>query len=136
MIHVETPTSRLILVEFSNPLTMDDVKPFLKQVVEFLDQSPGGGMTLCDLRRASGFSPPVADTLTALMRKDNPRMLRNACLLADGASLFAVQILDMLREAGGKTRRAFTEADGAAAWLGELLDPAEREALTQFLARP
>jgi hypothetical protein len=89
---------------------------------------------LTDLRSSRLFSPAVTDRLIAVMRVDNRALDRNA-LLATGGATFTMQLQRLVRESysGESRRRVFTEVDPSLVWLDEILTPAERTRLREFM---
>lgn len=87
-----------------------------------------------DYRAIAVFPPEVADELSRLMADMNPYVERSAILISSDHATNALQINRVVRETQNENRRRFTNAHELARWLGEVLDPHERERLAHFLA--
>ncbi len=127
---------RLVEARFSGNPTEVDVARWRKEADACLRAciaQTGKPAVCCTDMRASGlFRPAVADDLTAMMRSDNAAVYRNA-LLGTGGAIFTMQLQRLLREAGSEQRRIFTESGILVAWLDEVLTPAERVRLREFI---
>ncbi len=90
---------------------------------------------LCaDHRRVVVYSQPVSDRLAELFAQMNSRLARVAILVAPTNHTLHLQLQRIVREAGFASRRVFTDAPAARAFLGEGLGPEERARLDAFLA--
>ncbi|MGZ3407338.1 MAG: hypothetical protein ACXVAN_12895, partial [Polyangia bacterium] len=93
----------------------------------------GPSLGVIDLGGVKLLDPDVVDFLGELMRRDNPWLARNAFILAEASAVKTLQMERMLKEGGSSSRRGFRGRSDAEAWLGEVLDDAERTRLRAFL---
>lgn len=128
---VEEGVGRLIEVRIVSPVAVAELGPFGARLASLL--AGHDKAILCtDLTQATTFPPVVAETFLALMRKDNPKVLRSVFLFENSAS-FGLQIHRMLQESGNPARRAFNTVPELVAWVGEVATPAERARASAFL---
>ena len=93
-------------------------------------------VSCADLRASALIRPAVAEDIIALMRDTSHSVERSAVVCTGGAT-FTLQLQRIVREgadANHQPRRIFTDAGAAFAWLDEVLDPAERVRVRQFIA--
>jgi hypothetical protein len=132
MFTVECRVGRLLEIRMTSPLELADVLDFRSLVTQRILEAPRPVIACTDLRRARIFAPEAAIELTAMMKHDNPKLLRNAFLVGESA-LFSLQIERLLREAGPLSRRTFRDTNEARQWLKDQLDEQERWRLSQFV---
>jgi hypothetical protein len=90
-------------------------------------------VTVVDWRHCPLMSPEAAARITHHISMVNARTERSAALARDDAPTAVLQFVRVIREAGLPDRKLFFDEQDLAAWLGEVLTPAERERLRAFL---
>ena len=68
------------------------------------------------------------------MAGNNPHFERSAALGSKQSPLTMLQFLRLVRDSGNKERRLFDDVTELCAWLDDILSPAERARLREFLA--
>lgn len=88
-----------------------------------------------DWRACKLFTPEVSERVLRMMVGMTPHIERAGILhLADQATSI-LQVVRLARECQFVNRQIFTRASQMERWLGEVLDPAERQRLHAFLAQ-
>lgn len=99
----------------------------------FLRQA-GRKVVICtDLRVVGLLSPTMADLMIGVLAKTNAYIERSAMLLPQEGAAFHLQAERVVREAKNAARRTCRDARELLAWLGEVLDDAERARVRAFL---
>jgi hypothetical protein len=132
MWNIQPSGRRVLLVRLESPITDVEQAAFGATLAGSVKATEGQVVLCTDLRGAVTFAPTVADRFVTMMRADNPKLLRSGFFVA-GSATFGMQIERMIKEAGHANRRAFRDAPGLSAWLGEVVDPDEQAALATFL---
>lgn len=136
MISMEVRVGRLVEIRFAPPVSEAEIQRFIQQARDNPSRFPGSYVVVVELSAMTKIlQPQLADRLIELMRPHNPRVERQAFLLDPGSAISSLQVERMIRESGGGSRRAFTQAEALEQWLREVLQPAERERLAAFLRR-
>lgn len=131
---VANHVGRLIEIRVAPPVPLAETTRFVQEVLRLTALQPGKIVGCTDLRPAARtVDPDSIDFIAAIMRSENPRLERNAFVLAPAAATFALQMERMVKSAGAAQRRIFKARADAEAWLGEVLSPAERARLRSFL---
>jgi hypothetical protein len=86
-----------------------------------------------DHRAVTVYPQTVTDELALLFGTLNQHLQRVALLVAPSNATLTMQLSRIVREAKNPERRVFFTTDDAEAFLGEVLTPAERTRLAQFL---
>jgi hypothetical protein len=131
---VENREGRLVESRPLSLRTADDVGAFGRRMREVATGTTGQLVICGDYRRIAVLTQGVADAVVAMMSSTNPRIDRSAVLLASEHATFNLQIERVVREAGNPMRRTFRAVPELEKWLGEVLGPAEKTRLRQFLA--
>jgi hypothetical protein len=132
---VGNPVGRLIEVRVQPPLSMEEAMRFIQDVVRVTNAHAGKIVAVTDLRSATRSTDPDAiDFIAGIIRSENPKLERNALVVAPQAAMFTLQMERMVKSAGTLQRRIFRRRDEAEAWLGEVLGAAERVRMKSFLA--
>lgn len=133
-IEVQNPAGRLITFRVVAPVE-DGNSAAAAQALRAAIAGVGGPVVVCaDLTAARTFSPETTERFVALMRADNSTLAGSALLFGGGSATFGLQLERMVREAEHPGRRTFRDRDELRAWLAQMLDLAERDALDAFLA--
>jgi hypothetical protein len=134
MYSLERRVGRLLEIRFRSPLDKGAVGAFATEV-GVRTRDPGARVVSCvDMRSLRPLPPDVSDAFVDVLRGANPRIERTACLLPEASATLRLQIERLHREAGNPARRTFRDAGDLRAWLGEVLDLAERRRLADFLS--
>jgi hypothetical protein len=132
MIEFRNPVGSLLVTRWSQPLLLDELTsggPAFFKVVENGDR----WVLCCDLRKLVVLSPDVASAMVAVMKRDNPRIIRSAFVAPQLATL-TLQLTRMLREAENPNRQMFHSPDAIKKWLADVLGGEEKLHLSAFLA--
>ncbi len=86
-----------------------------------------------DWRQCPLFGEDVAKSVTAMLMATGNRIERSAILHRADQPTSVLQVFRLIKEAQQSHRRVFHKTDEMYAWLGELLDSAERRRLGEFL---
>ncbi|MGO9836654.1 MAG: hypothetical protein ACLP1X_20860 [Polyangiaceae bacterium] len=87
-----------------------------------------------DVRAFTLLSPTVSDLMVGVLANGNPHLERSAILLPTKGAAFHLQAERLVRESKSADRRTFNKPQEMAAWLGEILDDAERARVRAFLS--
>lgn len=135
MYTVTCVTGRLVEVRFLSMDTVDEARAYVADLVRLIERQPGPVVTCGDVRRSTThvYAPEVAEVMLKGVATLNERIERAAVVLPPRNATFILQTERMVREAGHPSRRSFTSADDATAWLGQALTPDEQTRLEWFL---
>ena len=133
MVQLQHHVGRLLESRFRSPMVVEELVEFERQRAALRSRFAKERIVVMDFRHASVLPPEVADSLVSLLAPANPGLLRNGILVPDSSALVMLQLQRIVREAENDRRRVFRERAPLEAWLGEVLDAAERERLQQFL---
>jgi hypothetical protein len=111
-----------------------DVARLQTVMLEVFAQAGPSGIICADWREAMVFKPEVGDALVELLRRGNREINRSGVLLSSADATFGLQIERLFREAQNPQRRSFRAVEPMLAWLGEALNPQERQRAAAFLA--
>jgi hypothetical protein len=131
---VENVTGRLVEVRVAAPLSLDEVKQFVREHQAAIARIPERYIGVVDLFHADVFPVDVAQSLIELMSGMASRVERTAFLVGESA-VFAMQIERLIRNAANPNRRAFRDPGDLRNWLTEILTPTEAARLGEFLSR-
>jgi hypothetical protein len=131
---VAHPIGRLVTLRLASPIDEAECERAVAEIARTLMGVSGKARICSDLTGARTFPPEVAERFVRLMKADNVKIERSGFLVSDAAgATFGLQMERMIREAANPSRRTFREVGALKAWIAELLDPAERDALGAFL---
>ena len=82
-----------------------------------------------DWRKCGLFKEDVAERVTWMLTRDNPKIERSAILHSDTHTVFLLQVGRLIRDGGHADRRVFAHAQEAITYLSAKLTPAERDRL-------
>ena len=133
MFTAEIRVGRLLEVRMKSPLPLYEAQALVAEIRRLVKGTRAPSLGVIDLRGVRLLDPDVVDFLGELMRRDNPWLARNAFVLAEAGAVKTLQIERMLKEGGSASRRGFRAQKEAEAWLGEVLDDAEKARLRAFL---
>ena len=135
MFTVEVRAGRLIEARVEALRNLERAAAYTNGFAQVLQRFSGTErMILCaDHRAVAVYPQPVADELATLFGAMNLRLQRVAILVARTNATLTMQLSRIVREAQNSERRVFFTTDEAEAFLGEVLTPAERTRLAQFL---
>lgn len=123
--------ARLMVVRIASPMTDEEQAAFGAALAGKVRSVETQVLLCTDLRGADTFSPAIADRFVAMMRADNPKLLRSVFLVG-GTATFGLQVERLIREAGHPHRRAFRTTDALLAFLDDVASPEERAAIAAF----
>jgi hypothetical protein len=132
MFTIENHVGRLIELRMTSPMAIEDLAGFHEAVSRVVEGHGNQVVGVTDLLSARVFPQPVTDRLTLIIRQESPRVERNAILVGEGA-VFSMQTERIIRDAAMPNRRAFRNPNDLSAWLGEVLNAAERRRLLEFM---
>ena len=135
MFTVEVRAGRLIEARIEALPNLERAAAYTNGFAQVLQRFSGTErMILCaDHRAVAVYSQPVTDELASLFGAMNQRLDRIAVLVAPSNATLTMQLSRIVRQAQNPDRRVFFTTDDAEAFLGEVLTPAERLRLAQFL---
>lgn len=135
MFTLEVRAGRLIEARIEALPNLERAAAYSNGFAQVLQRFPGTErMVLCaDHRAVAVYPQPVTNELASLFGTMNKRLQRIALLVAPSNATLTMQLGRIVREAGNTERRVFFATDEAEAFLGEVLTPAERTRLSQFL---
>lgn len=133
MITYEVNIGRLGEVRFSGTISEGDVLGMIQCGKEILTRIPERLVLCVDVTLCRILPATIADMVTNVMRRSNPRVERLAFLVSPGRAIALLQVARMIRETNHPLMRSFREASELQDWLGEVLTPIERERLRVFL---
>jgi hypothetical protein len=129
---VQNVTGKLVEVRVATPLTLEEVKQFVREHETVINRIPERYVGVVDLLQADVLPADVAQSLIQLLSVMAERVERTAFLIGESA-VFSLQIERVLRNAANPNRKAFRDPAQLNQWLGESLTPTERTRLSQFL---
>lgn len=129
---VQNVTGKLVEVRVATPLTLEEVKQFVREHETVINRIPERYVGVVDLLHADVLPADVAQSLIQLLSVMADRVERTAFLIGESA-VFSLQIERVLRNAANSNRKAFRDPVLLGQWLGESLTPTERTRLSQFL---
>lgn len=114
---------------------VEDMISMIKQAVQGLPDDVKH-VTVADWRACKVLTEAACIEATRMFNTTNPRTERSALLCNDSSPTAVWQFVRLITSASNSQRRLFTSVDEMVAWVSEVLDPAERKRLQQFLTRP
>ena len=133
MLKVAIRVGRLIELRCVAPLLPEEVEAGARELVRLVSGLAGQAVGCVDLRRSGLLQREGAARFIEVMRRDNPKIERNAFILPDTKATLELQMERIIREAGSASRRLFHDVEEAERWLGEVLSREERRSLSTFL---
>jgi hypothetical protein len=134
MITYELYVGRLVEVRFEASISEEDVSHLVRRAKALAPEMTALAVFCVDVTRCRVLSGQIADAVTKVMRRSNPRIERLGFLLPPEGAVARLQVDRMIRETMHPEMRSFREAGRLLGWLGEVLDPDERARLAEFLA--
>lgn len=115
--------------------TVADIEAMVAMIAAGLAQLPAKTRVViaADWRPCTVFTPDVADRAVRMLTFANPRVERSAILHRPDHATSILQVFRIVKESHFDGRRLFTTAADMEKWLGDVLDPAERERLHAFI---
>jgi hypothetical protein len=125
-------------LRFAGNPTIEDAEQFDRDAhtgIAATIRDTKGPVVICtDLRASHLFHPDVSERIVRTMRGETTNLQRNG-LLGSGSAVLTLQLARLVKETTNDARRrVFTQPEPLFAWLDEVLTPAERLRLRQFLA--
>src|SRR5689334_15030913 len=133
MYTISNHVGRLVEIFIWSPVSVEETVRWARDHQAVIDAIPGPYVCFVDLVDATVFPQDIVNAYVSTM-KDESRLLRTGTLL-NPSPTFGLQIQRMIREANHPNRRAFRAPDDLVAWLGEVLEPAERSRLQTLASR-
>jgi hypothetical protein len=127
---------RLVEIVIVGSMSDEEAQAFRTKMFLTLSGLPGRGVLIGDLRACKPFSAEISEKMVTMMKQDTPKIERSAFLITD--NVFARQVERIVAEATREARasgrpppprQSFREVRAMQAWLGEVLDEAERARL-------
>jgi hypothetical protein len=134
----EIRVGRLLEIRTLGYRSAAEVAALFKDVGKALAGLPEGVqvVTVTDWRYCPVMSEDAAAYALTSMTKNNPRVLRSGAVASRSAPVAVLQFLRLVRQSKLDSRRLFFDQEEVTAWLAEVLTPAERMRLTEFLNEP
>lgn len=134
MFTVERRVGRLVEAVMRSPVTLEDLNNADRAMEEATRSLQSSTIVLADYTQTKFLLAEHAAHLIQIYRRHNEHIERSAILVSASSAVGVLQMERVLREADNPSRRAFRDAREAAAWLGEVLNIAERGRLHAILA--
>jgi hypothetical protein len=133
MYRIELNVGRLVEAVMQAKVTRVDIAAANVAIAEIARRVEGQCVVIGDYRATKFLLEDDAAQLVQTLRRFNDRIERSAILVSVSSAVGVLQMERMVRETKHPQRRAFRDPHEAAAWLGEVLTPAERERLRVVL---
>jgi hypothetical protein len=130
---IEIKVGRLLEARLVAPVSLEDLEEAHQILERLFGAHPEKLVLVADYRRATVFTPEVADRLLQIFRSFNHRIERSGALVSAGA-VFSMQIERLVANANNPARRTFRDPFEMKAFLGSALNRDEHIRLAQFLA--
>jgi hypothetical protein len=132
--HVELHTGRLLELRIVTSIrTAADMEEFSDRIWEKLARAKDRVVICSDYRAVQMVLPPErAEEWADLMRATSHRVERSAILLDKDKATFNLQLQRSALRVGNRTRKLFFDEAAASAWIGPVLDHAERARAHRF----
>jgi hypothetical protein len=124
---------RVVLARWSEFKSPEEAEAYRTDILAAVDRAKPSAVICADWSRANITSPQVSEVLLSMLRGVHPRIERSSVLLAPEHAMFNLQAERLLRDAGASNRRSFRDSKAQIAWLSEVLQPNEQEAVKAFL---
>jgi hypothetical protein len=131
MYALEHRVGRLVEIRIASPVSLVEAVQWGRDHNALIDSIRGPYVCLVDLACATVFPQKVVDAYVSTMRGEE-RLIRTGTLLNQSPTL-GMQIQRMIKDANHPDRKAFRDPRELFAWLGEVLDDAEKERLHDVL---
>lgn len=129
MFTIERKVGRLVETVMQARVTREEIEAADQGMFEAVRSIGEPCIVWADYRRARFLLEDDAARLTEIYRRFNSNIERSAILVSATSAVAVLQIERVIREAKHPSRRAFRDANEAAAWLDEALSPPERARL-------
>lgn len=134
MFTVANEVGRLVEIRLGTKLPIEEAPRFIQEVMRITANIAGRVVGVTDLRAGTRTADPdMIGVVSGMLRSENPKIERNALLVAPDSALFALQMDRMIKGAGSTARRLFRARHEVEAWLAPVLTPAECARLALFL---
>lgn len=133
MYTIEMNVGRLVEAVMQAKVTAADIEAASASIADLAGRIEGQCAVIGDYRATRFLLEEDAAELVNVLRRYNDRIERSAILVSAMSAVGVLQMERMVREMQHPQRRAFRDPHEAAAWLGEILTPAERERLRAVL---
>jgi hypothetical protein len=136
VLYVAMRVGRLFEVRVAGAVTRADVDDHVAKMRAALVSAPDKRVAIVGVHALEVMGPGAADRFLEVMRAANTSLARSAYLLPLNNTTLGLQMWRLLQEAGNPARRSFTDRPALEGWLGEELEPSEKQRLRAFLATP
>lgn len=133
MYTIQQKVGRLVESVMKARVTRADIDAASVSMAEIARSLEGQGVVIGDYRATRFLLEEDVAQLVQVLRKYSDRIERSAIVVSEQSAVGVLQMERMVREIGHPLRRAFRDVHEAAAWLGEVLTPAERDRLHAVL---
>src|SRR6185369_8649925 len=99
---------RLLEARLVSPVSLEDLEEAHQRLERLFGAHPEKLVLVADYRRATVFTPEVADRLLQIFRSFNHRIERSGALVSAGA-VFSMQIERLVANANNPARRTFRD---------------------------
>jgi len=130
---IESKVGRLVELRFEGDVSETEIKAFRSRMLEIVVRLGKPAVFCVDSRDCGPLVGEAGLMIVGLMRSDNRSLERSAVVLRPGSPV-SDQLEKAISEAKNAYRRTFHEPVAAIAWLRPILESAEIEELTRFLA--
>ena len=135
---VEIRVGRLMEIRVDKGFaSLDDVEAQRHMITEAMQTlAPTASVVIAaDWRGCEVMSSDASNALGPMIGSFNARIERSALLAKDDAPTAVLQFLRVIRESKHPNRRLYQDLGEMTHWLGETLNRAELQRLTQFFLR-
>lgn len=129
MYTVERHVGRLVESAMRARVTREDIESVKVTMAELARSLEGPCVVIADYRATKFLLEEDAVQFTQMLRSYNDIIERSAIVVSATSAVGVLQMERMTRETQHPSRRAFRDPHEAAAWLDEVLTPAERARL-------
>jgi hypothetical protein len=136
MITCECKVGRFLEIRFVPPVALEDLVDFAGKLARISREVKENFIGCTDFSLVNIMRPEMADRMIEMLKRDNPRLERNAALLSQQRAGLRMQIERIIRESKHPGRRAFDNTVEMIPWLDESLNEVERARLRFFLGLP
>jgi hypothetical protein len=133
MYTIRQNVGRLLEAVMQARVTSADIEAANLVIAKVAREMKGQCVVIGDYRATRFLLEEDAAQLVQMLRRYNDRIERSAILVSEQSAVGVLQMERMVRETKHPQRRAFRDPHEAAAWLGEVLTPAERDRLHAVL---
>jgi hypothetical protein len=130
---IQQKVGRLVEAVMQARVTRADIDAASRSIADVAESMAGKCVVIGDYRATRFLLEEDVVQLLQVLRRYNDRIERSAIVVSAQSAVGVLQMERIVRESGHPLRRAFRDVNEAAAWLGEVLTPAERARLHSVL---